>query len=105
ARVRDQFAHGLRAVLVAERGALDLEELALEDLLGVDALELGAHAAAASSSRVRAMSSISLSACSLTRSVGAWLFSVPLATWTVGMPAASKTFASDAPPVVMRRGS
>ena len=51
------------------------------------------------------MSSMESSAATVTRSVGSWLCSVPLATLTVGMPAASRTFASDAPPVAMRLGS
>src|SRR4051812_42860493 len=105
ARMGDELANGLLPILVAERGALDGEELPVEDVLGLGALELGAHTAAASSSRVRAMSSIAFRASVLTRSVGSWLFSVPLATFTQGMPAASKTLASEAPPVVMRRGS
>ena len=51
------------------------------------------------------MSSIASSAYCVTRSVGSWLCWVPLATFTHGMPAASKTLASDAPPVAMRLGS
>ena len=51
------------------------------------------------------MSSIDSSAYCVTRSVGSWLCSVPLATFTHGMPAASKTLASDAPPVAIRLGS
>ena len=105
AGVVDELADRLLAVLVAEVAALDVEELALEDRLGAGALEAGAHAAAASSSSVKPTSSIDSSAATETRSVGSWLCSVPLATLTHGMPAASKTFASDAPPVAIRRGS
>ena len=50
-------------------------------------------------------SSIESSAATETRSVGSWLCSVPLAMLIVGMPAASSTLASDAPPVAIRVGS
>src|SRR3954453_4864816 len=93
------------AVLVAEGVAPDGDELAVEQGFRAEALEVGAHATAASSRRERVTSSIESSAATETRSVGSWLRSVPLATLTVGMPAASSTFASDAPPVAMRFGS
>ena len=101
----DELADCFLAVLVAEVAALDVEELALEDRLGPGAFEAGAHAAAASSSSVKPTASIDSSAATETRSVGSWLCSVPLATFTHGMPAASKTFASDAPPVAILDGS
>ncbi len=101
----DELALDLLPVLVTEATALHVEELAFVDGLGADALEAGAHATAASSSSVNATSSIDSSAATDTRSVGSWLCSVPLATLTQGIPAASKMFASDAPPVAMRRGS
>ena len=82
ARVGDQLAVDDLAVLVAERVAPDGDELAVEERLGADALELGAHATAASSRRENATSSIESSAATETRSVGSWLCSVPLATLT-----------------------
>src|SRR4051812_5918412 len=105
AGVGDQLTLADLTILVAERVPPDGDELALEQGLGLEALEVGAHATAASSRRVNATSSIESSAATDTRSVGSWLCSVPLATLTVGMPAASNTFASEAPPVAIRFGS
>jgi hypothetical protein len=45
------------------------------------------------------------SATTETRSVGSWLRSVPLARHTHGKPAAWSAFASDPPPLWIRRGS
>ena len=104
ARVHDDVALDHLAVLVAEAHAPQRDEPAVVERLGADALEPGAHAAAASSSSANVTSSIPSSALTETRSVGSWLCSVPLATLTHGIPAASKTLASDAPAVVIRRG-
>ena len=105
AGVDHDVAHDDRAVLVAEAHAPQGDEAAVVELFGVQRLEPGAHATAASSSSASVTSSMPSSALTETRSVGSWLCSVPLATLTVGMPAASRTLASDAPPVAMRRGS
>src|SRR5215208_4839984 len=116
--VDDDVALGVLAVLVAERLAADAEELALQEGLGVGALEGGAHAdgcsavvgsgsgsAAASSRSASATSSMPSSAATDTRSVGSWLRSVPLARFTHGKPPASRALASEPPPVAIRRGS
>src|SRR5215210_6734977 len=118
AGVDDDLALGVLAVLVAERLPADAEEFALEEGLGVGALEGGAHAvgcsavvgwgsgsAAAASSSASATSSMPSSAATDTRSVGSWLRSVPLARCTHGNPATSSALASDPPPVTMRRGA
>ena len=63
----------------------------------------GCSAAASRSAKVT--SSMDSSAATLTRSVGSWLRSVPLATLVQGNPAASSALASDAPPVTIRRGA
>ncbi len=63
------------------------------------------HAAATSSTSARTTSSIPSSAATLTRSVGSWLRSVPLARLVHGKPWASSALASEPPPVRIRRGS
>src|SRR4051794_20108854 len=105
ALVVDDLPRRLVAVLVAERLLADGEDLALVARLGLGLLEARAHTTAASSSSASATSSMPSSAATATRSVGSWLRSVPLARFTHEKPPASSTFASDPPPVTMRRGS
>src|SRR5947209_19178263 len=62
--------------------------------------EAGAGAPASRTS-ASATSSMDSSASTLTRSVGSWLRSVPLARFVHGKPAASNALASDPPPVTM----
>jgi hypothetical protein len=59
---------------------------------------------AQASSRARATSNIPSKATTETRSFGSWLCSVPFARLTQVNPCASSALASDAPPVVIRRG-
>src|SRR3954447_13122831 len=105
ALVPHDLARDLLPVLVAERLRADRDELALVAGLPAGGLEARAHAAAASSSRAKATSSMPSSAATETRSVGSWLRSVPLARLTHGSPAASSALASEPPPVRIRRGS
>ena len=67
--------------------------------------DVGLVGAAQASSSANVTSSIDSSAATLTRSVGSWLRSVPLARFVTGRPWASRAFASDPPPVTMRLGA
>src|SRR5829696_9144591 len=105
APVADDLARRLLPVLVAERLLADGEDLALVAGLRAGGLEARAHTSAAASSREKATSSMPSSAATATRSVGSWLCSVPLARFTHGKPLASRTLASEPPPVTIRFGS
>ena len=104
ARVVDDLAGDLAAVVVAERVDPDGDHPALPGDLPAGALH-PPQAAAASPSSASVTSSIPSSAATATRSVGSWLRSVPLATFTQVTPAACSAFASEAPPVTTRRAA
>jgi flagellar basal body-associated protein FliL len=114
-RDRALVAHDLAlddvAVGVAEALARDAEDLAVEDRALLDGLELAVGCRHrpqpypdSSSSNANVTSSMPCSEAWLTRSVGSWLRSVPLARFVHARPIAANAFASEPPPVWMRRG-
>src|SRR5215218_6944324 len=105
AAASDQPDFGLGRALFAVDLDLEVLEGALVRLdRDHDAAPQLQHRAQASR-RAKVTSSIPSRASTLTRSVGSWLRSVPLARFTQRKPAASSALASLAPPVTMWRGS